>query len=82
MLITLLWLRTLSQILKPKVNDRVKVTKHKNVYSKVYSEHWLGEVFITYSALKTNSCTYKNKDLNGKKTIGGFAEKELLQSIS
>ena len=82
MLVTLLWLRTLSQILKPKVNDWVKITKHKNIYSKVYSEHWLGELFIIYSALKTNSYTYKNKDLNEKKTIGSFDVKELLQSIS
>ena len=60
----------------------MKITKHKNIYSKVYSEHWLGELFIIYSALKTNSCTYKNKDLNEKKTIGSFDAKEQLQSIS
>ena len=39
------------------------------------------EVFIIDSLLKTNTWTYKIKDLIGEKTIGSFYKKELLLSI-
>ena len=65
---------------KFKVNDKVGITKYKNVFSKGYTENWSREIFNTNSVLKTNSLTYKIKDLNGKKIIGSFYEKELLLS--
>ena len=65
---------------KFKVNGRVRITKYKNVFSKGYTENWSREIFNTNSVLKTNSLTYKIKDLNGKKIIGSFYEKELLLS--
>ena len=67
----------------PKFNadDRVRITKYKNIFSKDYTENWSGEIFIIYSVLKTNSWTYRIKDLNGKKIIGSFYEKELLLNI-
>ena len=52
---------------KFKVNDRVRATKHKNIFSKRYTENWPREISIIYSVLKTNPCTYKIKDLNGEK---------------
>ena len=66
---------------KFKVNDRVRITKYKNVFSKGYIENWLRVIFIVDSILKTNLWAYKVKDLNGQKIIEGFYEKELLQSI-
>ena len=66
---------------KFKVNDRVRITKYKNVFSKGYIENWLREIFIVDSILKTNPWAYKVKDLNGEKIIESFYEKELLQSI-
>ena len=66
---------------KFKVNDRVRITKYKNIFSKGYTENWSREIFIIDSVLKTNPWTYKIKDLNGEKIIGSFYEKELLLSI-
>ena len=66
---------------KFKVNDRVRITKYKNIFSKGYTENWSREIFIIDSVLKTNPWTYKIKDLNGEKIIGNFYERELLRSI-
>ena len=61
------------------VNDRVRITKYKNIFSKEYTENWLREIFVIDTVLKTNPWTYKLKDLNREKIIG-FYEKELLHS--
>ena len=61
------------------MNDRVRITKYKNIFSKGYTENWSREVFIVDSVLKTNTWSYKIKDINGEKIIGSFYEKELLQ---
>ena len=66
---------------KFKVNDRVRIIKYKNIFSKGYTENWSREIFIIESVLKTNPSTYKIKDLNREKIIGSFYEKELLWSI-
>ena len=52
---------------KFKVNDRARITKYKNVFSKGSTENCSKEIFIINSALETSSWTYKPKDLNGKK---------------
>ena len=64
-----------------KVNDRVRITKYKNIFSKGYTENWSRKTFIINSALKTNRWTYKLKDLNGDTIIGSFYEEELLLSV-
>ena len=69
---------------KFKVNDRVRITKYKNIFSKGYTENWSREIFIIDSVFKSNPwtlTTLKIKDLNGEKIIGSFHEKELLRSI-
>ena len=40
--------------LKFKVGNRVRITKHKNIFSKGYTENWSGDIFIIDSVLKTN----------------------------
>ena len=50
---------------KFKVNDRVRITKYKNIFSKAYAESWSRDTLIINSVLKTNPWTYKSKDLNG-----------------
>ena len=65
---------------KFKVNERIIMTKYKNIFSKGYTESWSREICIIDSALKTNPWTYKIKDLNGEKIIGVFYEKEVLLS--
>ena len=66
------------EALKFKVNDRARIIKYKNSFSKGYTKYWPRVIFIINSVLKTNPWTYKIKDLNGEKTIGSFYEKELL----
>ena len=66
---------------KFKKNDRERITKYKNIISKGYTENWSREIFLIDSVLKSNPWIYKIKDLNGKKLIGNFYEKELLWSI-
>ena len=66
---------------KFKVNDRVRITKYKNIFGKYYIQNWSWEIFIIDSVLKTNPWTYKIKDVNRQKIIGSFYEKELLLSI-
>ena len=66
---------------KFKKNDRERITKYKNIISKGYTENWSREIFLIDSVLKSHPWIYKIKDLNGKKLIGIFYEKELLWSI-
>ena len=42
---------------KFKVNDRVKTTQCKNIFSTCYTENWSREIFIIHSVLKTNPWT-------------------------
>ena len=51
---------------KFQVNDRVRITKYKNIFSKDYTENWSRVLLFIDSVLKTNPYTYKIKDLNGK----------------
>ena len=54
---------------KFEVNDRVRITKYKNIFSKGYTKTWSREIFIIDSVLKTNPWIYEIKDLNGEKII-------------
>ena len=60
---------------KFKVNDRVRITKYKNIFSKGYTKNSSGKIFIIDSVLKTDPWTYKIKYLNGEKIIGSYFEK-------
>ena len=46
---------------KLKVDDRVRITKFKNIFRKDYAENWSKKMFINDSMLKTNPWTYKTK---------------------
>ena len=65
---------------KFKVNDSVRITKYKNIFSKGSTEICWREIFIIDSVLRTSPWTYKTKGLNGEKIIGSFYEKELFLS--
>ena len=42
-------IETNSKSLKFKaVDDRVRVTKHKNIFSKGYTENWSSDIFLKY----------------------------------
>ena len=68
-------LETNSKAPKFKFNDRVRITKYKNIFSKGSTENWSREIFIIDFVLKTNPWSYKTKDLNGEKIIESFYEK-------
>ena len=53
-----------SKVTKFKVNGKVRITKYKNIFSKVYTQNWSREIFIIDSVLKINPWTYRIKDLN------------------
>ena len=38
---------------KLKVNNRVKITKYRNIFSRSYTENWSREIFVIYSVLKS-----------------------------
>ena len=75
-------IETTPKVPKFKVNDRVRINKSKNIFSKDYTEYWSREIFIIGSVLKANPWTYKINDLNRAKSIGRFYEKVLLRSKS
>ena len=66
---------------KFKVNDRVKITKYKNIFSKGYTENWSIEIFIIDYILKTKPWTSNIKGLNGEKESGTFYQKELWSKL-
>ena len=51
---------------KFKVVDRVKITKYKNIFSKVCTKNRSREIFVVDFVLKINPWTNKIKDLNGE----------------
>ena len=66
---------------KFKVNDRVKITKYKNIFSKGYTDNWSREIFIIDYILKTKPWTSNIKGLNGEKESGTFYQKELWSKL-
>ena len=64
---------------KVTVNDRVRITKCKNIFSEAHTENCSREIFIIDSVLKTNPWTYKAKDSNKRKN-NDYYEKEFLLS--
>ena len=65
---------------KSKVNDRVRIFKYKNIFSKDYTANWSREIFIIDFVLETNPWTNKTKYLTREKIIAHFCEKELLSN--
>ena len=60
---------------KFKIGDHVRI--YKNIFAKGYMSNWSEEVFIIKKVKNTVPWTYVINDLNGKKIIGTFYEKEL-----
>ena len=57
MLRILLWLKKIEtnhEAPKFKFDDRIRITKYKNIVSKGYTKNCWGEIFATDSVLKTN----------------------------
>ena len=69
-------------LFKFKVTDRVRITKYKITFSKLYNENQSREIFIIDFVLKANPWTYKIRDINREEVIGSFYENEMLLSKS
>ena len=60
------------------VNDKVRITKYKNTFSKGYTENWSRKILIINSVLKPNPWPYKFKDLSEEKNIKKFPWKRIV----
>ena len=65
---------------KLRVDNRVRITKHRNIFSRDCIKNLSKETLVIDSVLKNNKWTNNIKDLNGEKIIESFYEKELLLS--
>lgn len=65
---------------KFKVNDKVRISKHKRVFKKGYLPSWTNEVFTVYAVKPTRPVTYVLQDTKGEILKGGFYEHELAKS--
>ena len=62
---------------KFKVNDHVRISKYKNVFTKGNSQNWSEEFFVIKITKSTVPWTFVFRDLNGEEIAGSFYEKEL-----
>ena len=63
-----------------KVDDRVRISKFKNIFAKGYTPNWSNEIFIVDKINDTIPYTYNIKDLNGEEIIGSFYDRELQET--
>ncbi len=66
-----------SQKSKFSVNDHVRISKYKHVFSKGYEANWSTEIFLIDKILPTDPLTYQLRDDLGEKIHGSYYEKEL-----
>ena len=62
---------------KFKIDDRVRISKYKNIFAKGYMPNWSEEIFIISKIKNTVPWTYDINDFNGGEINGTFYEKEL-----
>lgn len=65
---------------KFKVNDKVRVSRAKNLFEKGYTANWSTEIFTISRVKRTKPVTYVLKDFRGEPIAGGFYEQELSQT--
>lgn len=64
-------------IVKFKIGDSVRISKHREAFVKGYTPNWSNEIFIINQVKLTNPITYTLKDQSGHLIKGGFYEYEL-----
>ena len=62
---------------KFKVDDHVRISKYKNIFTKGYMPNWSEEIFIIKKIKNTIPWPYVINDLHGEEIIGTFYENEL-----
>ena len=59
------------------VCDRVRISKFKNIFAKVYTPNWSRKIFIVNKINDTVPYTYNIKELNDEEIIGSFYDRVL-----
>ena len=62
---------------KFQIDNRVRISKYKNIFAKEYTPNWSEEIFIVSKINNTVPWTYVISDMNGEDITGSFYEKEL-----
>ena len=62
---------------KLKVRDHVRISRHKDIFAKRYTQNWSEEVFVIRKIKNTVLGTYVISDLNGEEIAGTFYKQEL-----
>lgn len=62
---------------KFKSNDYVRISKHREAFTKGYTPNWSTEIFKIVKVKLTNPTTYLLKDSSNQEIKGGFYEQEL-----
>ena len=60
-----------------KIDDRVRISKFKNIFDNGYTPNWSREIFIANKINDTVPYTCNLKDLNEEEIIGSFYDREL-----
>ena len=63
------------------VGDRVRISKFKNIFAKVYTPNSSSEIFIVDKINDTVPYKYNLKDLNDEKILDSFYDRELQKTI-
>ncbi|KAL4083731.1 hypothetical protein QTP88_029047 [Uroleucon formosanum] len=64
-------------ILEELLNDKVRISKYKHIFSKEYTPNWTTEIFTVSKVLQINPVTYQLKDGSDNIILGGFYEQEI-----
>lgn len=62
---------------KLKVNDHVRISKFKHVFSKGYDKNWSTEIFMVDKVNNTSPITYSLRDQMNEQIIGTYYHEEL-----
>jgi hypothetical protein len=62
---------------KLNINDKVRISKYKTVFSKGYTPNWSEEIFLVSELLARSVNAYKIRDLSDEPVEGIFYESEL-----
>lgn len=62
---------------KFKLNDHVRISKHKSIFEKGYTPNWTTEIFKIYKVQPTHPTTYLLLDYKGSNIKGAFYDQEL-----
>lgn len=62
---------------KFKENDFVRISKHREAFTKGYTPNWSNETFVIRKVKLTNPVTYLLRDSKGDDILGGFYNEEL-----